>query len=128
MSSVTQTPSLRPLLKMLERGQREQKEIENFPLPCPLLAEHLLSSHTGTAHHAQFSGCQDCRDYASSLEPLIPSLSKHYTIPIPNMPHIDDVENESPLSCYVSAIVIALFVPLVVIIVLSLKLVQLHNV
>ena len=47
---------------------------DNTPMPCSLLLDHLLSSHSDTSHHAHKTGCLDCQDYATSLDTALPRL------------------------------------------------------
>ena len=47
---------------------------EETTVPCALLLEHLLSSHSETSHHAHRTGCPDCLDYARSLDSALPKL------------------------------------------------------
>ena len=47
---------------------------DDTAVPCALLLEHLLSSHSETSHHAHRTGCPDCLDYARSLDSALPKL------------------------------------------------------
>ena len=46
----------------------------NTAVPCALLLNHLLSSHSETSHHGYQTGCHDCQDYAKSLDRVLPKL------------------------------------------------------